>query len=100
MKLTLILVLAASFYAFAQEGGNVTYQSAGPAGAIAWGSFEKGSLLRLRARPIPPRLTTNPSRHSRMAIASFKPTPGRLPGFTGTHTSGCCVAGDRQSIRR
>ena len=39
MKLTLILVLAASFYAFAQEGGNVTYQSAGPAGAVALGSF-------------------------------------------------------------
>jgi hypothetical protein len=39
MKLTLILVLATSFYALAQEGGNVMYQSAGPAGAVALGSF-------------------------------------------------------------
>ena len=39
MKLTLIFVLAASFYALAQEGGNVTYQSAGSAGAVALGSF-------------------------------------------------------------
>ena len=38
MKLTFILLLAASFCAFAQDGGNVMFQSAGPAGAMAWGS--------------------------------------------------------------
>jgi hypothetical protein len=32
MKRTLILILMAWFCAFAQEGGNVLYQSAGPAG--------------------------------------------------------------------
>src|SRR5437764_2423623 len=45
MKPTLILILAASFCAFAQEGGNVMYQSAGPApaSAMAWGTFEKAT---------------------------------------------------------
>ena len=51
MKRTLILILAASFCAFAQEGGNVMYQSAGPAGAIAWGSFEKGSTAPVKSAP-------------------------------------------------
>ncbi len=52
MKLTLILTLAASFCAFAQEGGNVMYQSAaGPAGAVAWGSFEKGSTAPVKGAP-------------------------------------------------
>src|SRR5271157_3722654 len=51
MKRTLILILAASFCAFAQEGGNVMYQSAGPAGAIAWGSFEKGSTAPVKGAP-------------------------------------------------
>src|SRR6266851_1717349 len=51
MKLTLILILAASSCAFAQEGGNVMYQSAGPAGAIAWGSFEKGPAAPVKGAP-------------------------------------------------
>ncbi len=51
MKRTLILILAASFCAFAQEGGNVMYQSAGPAGAIAWSSFEKGSTAPVKGAP-------------------------------------------------
>ena len=51
MKRTLILILAASFCAFAQEGGNATYQSVGPAGAIAWGSFEKGSTAPVKSAP-------------------------------------------------
>ena len=51
MKRTVILILAASFCAFAQEGGNVMYQSAGPAGAIAWGSYEKGSTAPVKSAP-------------------------------------------------
>jgi hypothetical protein len=51
MKRTLFLILAASFCAFAQEGGNVMYQSAGPAGAIAWGSFERGSTTPVKSAP-------------------------------------------------
>jgi hypothetical protein len=51
MKRTLIVILAVSFGAFAQEGGNVVYQSAGPAGAIAWGSFEKGSSAPVKGAP-------------------------------------------------
>ena len=51
MKPTLILILAASFGAFAQEGGNVMYQGAGPAGAIAWGSFEKGPTAPVKGAP-------------------------------------------------
>ncbi len=51
MKLTLILILAASSCAFAQEGGNVMYQSAGPAGAIAWGSLEKGPAAPVKGAP-------------------------------------------------
>jgi len=50
MKLTLILILAASFCAFAQESGNVVFQSAGPAGAMAWG-FEKGPTAVVKGAP-------------------------------------------------
>jgi hypothetical protein len=39
MKRTLILILAASCCAFAQEAGNVTFQTAVPAGAIAFGAI-------------------------------------------------------------
>ena len=39
MKRTLILVLAASCCALAQNGGNVTIQTAAPAGAIAFGAI-------------------------------------------------------------
>jgi len=51
MKRTLILILAASFCVFAQEGGNVMYQSAGPAAAIAWGSLEKGPTAPVKGSP-------------------------------------------------
>jgi hypothetical protein len=51
MKHTLILILAASFCASAQDGGDVMYQSAGPAGAIAWGSLEKGSTAPVKGAP-------------------------------------------------
>jgi len=51
MKRTLILVLAASFCALAQEGGNVMFQGAGPAGAIAFGSFEKGPTAPVKGAP-------------------------------------------------
>jgi hypothetical protein len=51
MKRTLILILAASFCVFAQEGGNVMYQSAGPAAAIAWGSLEKGPTAPVKGAP-------------------------------------------------
>jgi len=51
MKRTLIFILAASFCAFAQEGGNVMYQSAGPAAAIAWGSLEKGPTAPVKGAP-------------------------------------------------
>jgi hypothetical protein len=50
MKLTLIFVLAASFCAFAQESGNVMFQTAGPAGAMAW-DFEKGSTAPVKGAP-------------------------------------------------
>src|SRR5260370_16570776 len=50
MKLTFILLLAASFCAFAQDGGNVMFQSAGPAGAMAWG-VEKGPAAVVKGAP-------------------------------------------------
>jgi hypothetical protein len=50
MKLTFILLLAASCCAFAQDGGNVMFQSAGPAGAMAWG-FEKGPAAVVKGAP-------------------------------------------------
>jgi len=51
MKRTLILVLAASFCALAQEGGNLMFQGAGPAGAIAFGPFEKGPTAPVKGAP-------------------------------------------------
>ena len=51
MKHAVMFILAASFCAFAQEGGNAMYQSAGPAGAIAWGSFEKGPTAPVKGAP-------------------------------------------------
>jgi hypothetical protein len=50
MKHTMVLILAASFCAFAQESGNVMFQSAGPAGAMAWG-FETGSTAVVKGAP-------------------------------------------------
>ena len=51
MKRALIFILAASFCALAQEGGNVVYQTAGPAGAVAWGPLEKGSTAAVKGAP-------------------------------------------------
>ena len=51
MKLTFILLLAASFCAFAQDGGNVMFQSAGPVGTVAFSSFEKGSAAPVKGAP-------------------------------------------------
>ena len=50
MKRTFILLLAASFCAFAQDGGNLMFQSAGPAGPMAWG-FEKGPAAVVKGAP-------------------------------------------------
>jgi hypothetical protein len=43
MKRTLLLVLAAASCAFAQEKGNVIYQTTGPMGAVASGGFDRAS---------------------------------------------------------
>ena len=52
MKLALIfIILAVSSCAFAQDRGNVMYQSAGPATAIAFGAFEKGSAAPIKGAP-------------------------------------------------
>src|SRR5581483_6540852 len=51
MKRTLILILATSFCAFAQESGNIMYQSVSPAGPIAWGSFERGATAPVKNAP-------------------------------------------------
>ncbi len=52
MKHTLILILAVSCGALAQEGGNVMIQSTGPAGAIAWGgTFERGTTAPVKGAP-------------------------------------------------
>jgi hypothetical protein len=50
MKLTLILILAASFNALAQESGNVMFQSADHAGVMAWG-FDKGLTAVVKGAP-------------------------------------------------
>jgi hypothetical protein len=56
MKRTLILILAGSFCGFAQEGGNVAYQSVA-AGAIAWGSIEKGPAAPVKGAPYSATIT-------------------------------------------
>ena len=43
MKRALLLVLAAASCAFAQEKGNVIYQTTGPVGAVASGGFDRAS---------------------------------------------------------
>src|SRR5258708_22691752 len=50
MKLTLIVIRAASLCGFAQESGNVMFKSAGPAGAMGWG-FEKGPRAAVKGAP-------------------------------------------------
>ena len=51
MKPLLIVILAASFSAFAQERVNMTYQTAGPVGGMAWGSFEKVPSAPVKGAP-------------------------------------------------
>jgi len=60
MKRTVILVLAASSCAFAQETGNVIYQGTGPAGAVALSSFVKASPAPVKGAPYS-ATTTNES---------------------------------------
>ena len=43
MERALLLILAAASCAFAQEKGNVIYQTTGPVGAVASGGFDKAS---------------------------------------------------------
>jgi len=58
MKLALIfIILAVSSCAFAQDRGNVMYQSAGPATAIAFGAFEKGSAAPIKGAPYSATIT-------------------------------------------
>ncbi len=60
MKLALIfLILAVSSCAFAQDAGNVMYQSAGPVGQIM-GSFERGPAAPIKGAPYS-ATTTNES---------------------------------------
>jgi hypothetical protein len=51
MKRTLILFLASSLCALAQEGGKVMYQSPDPAGAIAWGPLDKIPIAPVKGAP-------------------------------------------------
>jgi hypothetical protein len=53
----IFIILAVSSCAFAQDRGNVMYQSAGPAGAIAFGSFEKGSAAPIKGAPYSATIT-------------------------------------------
>lgn len=56
MKTTLILILATSCLAFAQDGGNVTYQTAGPAVA-AWGPIERVPRAPVKGAPYSATIT-------------------------------------------
>src|SRR5882762_2488713 len=49
MKRALFVVLATACCAFAQEKGNVIYQTTGPVGGVAVGGFDKASGLVLGA---------------------------------------------------
>jgi hypothetical protein len=58
MKSTLILIiLAVSSCAFTQDAGNVTYQTAGAVGQIAFGSFEKGPAAPVKGAPYSATIT-------------------------------------------
>ena len=58
MKLALIfIILEVSSCAFAQDRGNKMYQSVGPAGAVAFGSFEKGSASPIKGAPYSATIT-------------------------------------------
>jgi len=50
MKRLLIVVLAASFCAVAQQEANIMYQTAGPAIGMTWG-FEKGTAAPVKGAP-------------------------------------------------
>jgi hypothetical protein len=68
MKRALILTVAASSCAFAQDsgnvvyrtaqdGGSVTYQSAGPSSAVAWGAFDKAPGTPVQGAPYSATIT-------------------------------------------
>jgi hypothetical protein len=57
MKRALILVLAASSYALAQQSGNVIYQSSGPASLPIGGPFEKISRAPVKGVPYSATIT-------------------------------------------
>jgi hypothetical protein len=57
MKRILILVLAASCWALAQDSRNVTYQTAGPAGAITFGAASGGSGAPVKGAPYTATIT-------------------------------------------
>lgn len=58
MKGTLILILAASTCAFAQDNGNaIHYHTAAPMGGIAWGRMENGSGAPVQSAPYSASIT-------------------------------------------
>jgi len=57
MKRTLIVILAASCCALAQEAGNVTYQAAGPVGAIAFGAINGAPGAVVKGAPYSATIT-------------------------------------------
>ena len=101
MKRTLILILAASFCALAQDGGNVMYQSAGPASAIAWGCVEKGPTAPVKGAPYSATINNESIQTLADGNRIVQTNTGTISQrFPGTHTSRRCVAGDWQSLRR
>ncbi len=58
MKLALIFItLAVSSCAFAQDGANIMYQTAGPVGQIAISSFDKGPAAPIKGAPYSATMT-------------------------------------------
>ena len=57
MKRIFILLLAASCCALAQEAGNVTYQTAGPGGSIAFGAINNASGAPVKGAPYSATIT-------------------------------------------
>jgi hypothetical protein len=58
MKHIIIVILAASSCAFAQDSGKVlSVQGSGPVGAVAFGAFEKGSLAPVQGAPYSATIT-------------------------------------------
>jgi hypothetical protein len=101
MKLTLILILAASSCAFAQDGGNVMYQGVGPGGAIGWGSFENGPAAPVKGAPYSATINNE----SIQTLADGNRIVQTNTGTTARDSQGrtrqdAAFADDWQSIRR